>query len=96
MFGIRLCRQVAAQSHGNRPGRNFRESCRNDQTCGVGARGESARNAGGECKGNSQAIGHTDHDVPDRGTRGEMRLHMRSCGHEFSLYSHKSAEFITP
>ena len=95
MFGIRLGRQVAAQSHGNRPGRNFRESRGNHQACGVGARGEGARNAGGQGKGNGKAVGHTDHDVADRGARGEMRLHVRSCGHEFSLYLHKSAEFIT-
>jgi hypothetical protein len=37
-------------------------------------RGDRTRQAGGQGKGNSQTIGHTDDDIPHRVAPGEMML----------------------
>jgi Fe-Mn family superoxide dismutase len=68
VFGIGARRQVTAQSHSDRAGRDFGEAGSDDDP----ARGHCAGEPGRQRKGNGETVGHPDDDIADGGAGGEV------------------------
>ena len=83
VFGVGSSGQVAAQSHRDRPGSDFGQARRDDDS----ARRHGARQARCESKRNGEAVRHADHDVADGRRGGEVFLDVDSLRHQWLAFA---------
>src|SRR5262249_46986025 len=88
MLGITTRREIAAQSHRDGAGGNFREACGDDEMRLRDSTGKSR----GESKRNGQPVRHPDDDVSDSVACGEVFLNMWSHWHSLEKEHGRFAE----
>src|SRR6185369_55939 len=82
VLGVALCGHVAAESHRDRAGGDFGESCCDDDSGAL----DGSCQSGGECERNRQTVSHSDNDVANDFTRGEVAFDVGSLWHMSKTY----------
>ena len=77
VFRIAARRKIASQSHGDRPGGNFRQPANDNHPRVLRRPRKSSR----QRKGHSQSVRHPNHHVADKVPRSKVPLDMRSNCH---------------
>ena len=77
MFGVASGSEIPAEAHGNGAGCDFRQASNHDDVSLL----HGARQAGGQREGNSEAVGHANHNVTDKISSGEVFFNVLCARH---------------